>query len=230
MPKSSLALERCANYGCLDCNSTPPHYVKSKQVWLRLGRLALLGVLAALASVGGMLFPDVKDAAAQRAQNGYTYTQRVCQEIGQQPRHYQVRDPIPGSDWRNDGGWAIVLETSGHFQETQYEIFNVRAAGGSGFKNQALGSANGEFSQTRTNFTFPRRHVIKGTNRWGLVTGWGVDVVVDINRDGRIGLEDIFWDTGINQHRYYLGSWRVAQEAYNYGTSYIRWANMLWCR
>ena len=231
MPKSSLALECRANYGCLYCNSTPLHYVKQKRAWLRLGRLALLGVLAALASVGGMLllFPQAPAAEAQRAQNGYTYTQRVCQEIGQQPRHYQVRDPIPGSDWRNDGGWAIVLESGAHFQETTYEIRNVRQAGGSGNSGSALQGANSEFSQTRTNFTFPRRHLIKGINGvWGFVTGWSLDVVVDRNRDGLLTRADTYW--GGSLHHYSLGSWFVAQEAYNYGATYIRWANMLWCR
>ena len=38
------------------------------------------------------------NAAAQGVHSGYTYTQRVCQEYGQQPRWYQVRDPMPGSD------------------------------------------------------------------------------------------------------------------------------------
>ena len=51
-------------------------------------------------------------AEAQGSRGGYTYTERVCQEYGQQPRQYNVRDPIPGSDWRSDGGWAIVLESS----------------------------------------------------------------------------------------------------------------------
>ena len=49
-------------------------------------------------------------AEAQGSHHGYTYTERVCQEYGQQPRRYQVRDPIAGSDWCSDGGWAIVLE------------------------------------------------------------------------------------------------------------------------
>ena len=55
------------------------------------------------------MFPDGK-AAAQGSFGGYNYTERICQEYGQHPRRYWVRDPIAGSDWRNDGGWAIVQE------------------------------------------------------------------------------------------------------------------------
>ena len=98
------------NYECLSAILPPPHYVKYQQAWLRPGQIAIIGALAVLSIAGGMLFPQVQDAAAQGSHSGYTYTQRTCQELGQQPRQYQVRDPIPGSDWRSNGGWAIVLE------------------------------------------------------------------------------------------------------------------------
>ena len=166
--------------------------------------------------------------APAAAYDGYIYTELICQEYGQQPRYYQVRNPIPGSDWRNDGGWAIVLERSAHFQETEYAIGNVSAQGGSGNSGSALQSANGEFGGTQTNFDFPRRYLIKGNNYWGFVTGFGRWVVIDRNRDGLLTRADIFW--GGSAHHYSMGVWRVDQEAYNYGTSWIRWANMLWCR
>ena len=42
---------------------------------------------------------------------GYTYTQRVCQEYGKQPRWYNVRDGQAAYNGGNsDSGWLIVLE------------------------------------------------------------------------------------------------------------------------
>ena len=89
----------------------PPleNYVKSTQGWRRLGRMAAAIVVAGLAVVVGLAFADAP-AGAQGVHQGYTYTQRVCQEYGKQPRWYQVRDEMAGSDWRTDGGWAIILE------------------------------------------------------------------------------------------------------------------------
>ena len=72
------------------------------------GRIAVISILAALAIAGVMAFPYDK-AAAQGIHHGYTYTERICQEYGQQPRWYYVRDPIAGSDWNDNGGWTIVL-------------------------------------------------------------------------------------------------------------------------
>ena len=48
------------------------------RAWLLLGRIAAISVLAGRIIAGGILFPQVKDAAAQDAHSGYTYTQRVC--------------------------------------------------------------------------------------------------------------------------------------------------------
>ena len=66
-----------------------------------------------LVAAVGLAFPGAEQAEAQSSRGGYTYTERICQEYGQQPQRYQVRDPIAGSDWRNDGGWAIILEPGG---------------------------------------------------------------------------------------------------------------------
>ena len=75
------------------------------------GRIAVISLLAGLSIAVGMAFP-YGGAEAQGSHQGYAYTERVCQEYGQQPRRYYVRDAIPGSDWRSDGGWAIVLVNS----------------------------------------------------------------------------------------------------------------------
>ena len=57
---------------------------------------------------------------AQGNLGGYTYTQRVCQEYGKPPRWYQVRDEMASSDWRTDGGWAIILEETRSVTATIY--------------------------------------------------------------------------------------------------------------
>ena len=101
------------------CPPPPHNYVKSAAAWLRLGKIAAGVVLAGLAAAGGLAFPGAKDAAAY---DGYTYTERLCQEYGQQPKRYQVRDPIPGSDWRNDGGWAIILVRSANVRRAEYRF------------------------------------------------------------------------------------------------------------
>ena len=62
--------------------------------------------------------------APATAYDGYTYSERICQEYGQQPRRYQVRDPIAGSDWRNDGGWAIILERGSNVSPPVYSFSN----------------------------------------------------------------------------------------------------------
>ena len=81
--------------------------------WLRLGKIAVFSVLAMLAAAGGLAVPG-GDAEAQGAFGGYTYTQRVCQEYGQQPRWYNVRDGQAAYNGGNsDSGWLIVLEHGG---------------------------------------------------------------------------------------------------------------------
>ena len=93
----------------------PPRYRLTQNLtlaWLRLGKAAVMAVLAGLAVAGGMIFP-VAEAEAQ-AYGGYTYTQRVCQEYGQQPRYYNVRDGQAAYNGGNsDSGWLIVLQRGG---------------------------------------------------------------------------------------------------------------------
>ena len=82
-----------------------------------------------------MAFPGAKDAAAI---GGYTYTELICQEYGQQPKRYQVRDPIEGSDWRNDGGWAIVLIRSSNVRRAEYTFSPNTAAERAASRTEAL--------------------------------------------------------------------------------------------
>ena len=210
----------------------PPHYVKPKRAWLRLGQFAVVGVLAALAIAGGVLLPQAPTAEAQGNHNGYTYTQRVCQELGQQPRHYNVRDPMPGSDWRNDGGWAIVLINGVNTAPAEYRIHSLNQQG-------AFGNSNGALNQLRTastlglgsvnTYTFRKGDYIRGINGVnGWATAWGTNVVIDRNRNG-------IKDTGDTYHaggwwRYQGGQWALVNPQHDYNTHYVRWANMLWCR
>ena len=180
-----------------------------------------------------MLFPPAQAAPvaeAQSSRNGYTYTLRICQELGQQPRRYNVRDPIPGSDWRSDGGWAIVLVRGTSIRDTRIATFN-------------------------TNYIVPNYRYT--TNRWALDTGRSITdrsggvfngltglvqinvrnngqrvetnvIWVDHNRDGRIDNADLARGPQNNQYERLLFT-----ETGSIGLiacQYIRWANMLWCR
>ena len=180
------------------------------------------------------LFPQAPAAEAQSVQNGYTYTQRVCQEIGQQPRHYQVRDPIPGSDWRRDGGWAIVLERGATVRPAQYTFGAASKEGGASTCIAALGTANSFLTGNALKaYGLRTRDYITATNGLrGFVMNFGRDVVVDRNGDRQITTADMI--TGL-QHSWNLWGFEKRQYtrtalAANYGTQYIRWANMLWCR
>ena len=196
--------------------------------------MALVGILAALAGAGGMRFPEVKEAAAQGVVSGYSYTQRVCQEYGQQPRHYQVRDPIPGSDWRSDGGWAIVLIRGATVRPAQYVFGAPSKEGGASTRIAALGTANSFMTGTalRAYGLRTKDYIIATNGLRGFVLNFGRDVVVDRNGDRQITTADMI--TGV-QHPWNLWGFERRQYtrtvvAANYGTQYIRWANMMWCR
>ena len=181
----------------------------------------MISVLAALSIAGGMAFAG-NQAAAQGSQNGYTYTQRVCQEYGQQPRWYQVRDPIPGSDWRSDGGWAIVLErgsgaiTRYWLDATQYRTSTVPIDDPArGVEKVRLTGYNGGFAFRRY-WTYGRRFTQN-------------EIIFDINEDGELTPEDrVTHPSHPGQLFYRTGTFSSWPEAY--GASYIRWANMAWCR
>ena len=204
------------------------------RAWLRLGRVAAIGVIAALSIAGGTLFPQAQTAAAQGVHSGYTYTQRVCQELGQQPRHYQVRDEMAGSDWRSDGGWAIVLIRGAVFRPAHYTFGAAQGQGGAASRQIALNTANTFLTGNAIRaYGLRTRDVITDNygNR-GFVMNFGRDVMIDRNRDGQITTADMA--IGLPNHPYNLWGFERRQytliPAVSYGTQYIRWANMLWCR
>ena len=182
-----------------------------------------------------MLFPVVQDAAAQSSRNGYTYTQRVCQELGQQPRHYQVRDEMDGSDWRSDGGWAIVLIRGTHFFAGGYEFYGHTVPGG------AQWGARGTYVDQlkSTDLTGPHQGTPDPANPVGsrivardgtaaFVTDWARDVYIDRDNDGQFTVDDLEYEE-LGLYGPVRASYRTAPTV-SYGTTYIRWANMLWCR
>ena len=169
----------------------------------------------------GMAFPGAPDAEAQGSHGGYTYTQRICQEYGQQPRHYQVRVPIPGSDWRSDGGWAIVLErgsgvrsttafTSGSNPERTMTQFNNVYTAGRAIVDNSGGTWDGH----------------QGLNVHGSNLYDGRLLVLDADKNGILTAADAVYGSANN--RLYLLFY--ATETVLYGGSYIRWVNMQWCR
>ena len=185
----------------------------------RLGQAAVCIVLAGLVAAGGLALPGAK-AAAQGGHNGYTYTQRVCQEYGQQPRHYNVRDEMDGSDWRSAGGWAIVLVSSVNTGTRLNGYVSYLPT-----RPLIENTANGVAKRKITEF---------GTGVVGFVslTIHGVPlnperVVIDQNNDGEIDNADLIRHP-VNNNLY----WAVRQIAprIHYGATYIRWANMAWCR
>ena len=234
---------------------TPPprNYVKSTLAW-RLGKVAAVIVLAGLAVAGGLAFPGAKDAAAY---DGYTYTTLLCQEYGQQPKRYQVRDPIPGSDWRNDGGWAIVLIRSANVRRAEYQFpvigdhIDSEVRGG-------LGSASAMFTAVFNGWTGQDRLIGAGANGawenpaiWNFRSGtlliaqdgtqgfttasyYGRAVVVDRNNNGVLDVGDMGHGSALGQgdNLYYAEKRAIVRvvDPLNYGAQYVRWANLAWCR
>ena len=179
-----------------------------------------------------MVFPEVRDAKAQGVHSGYTYTQRVCQEYGQQPRWYQVRDPIPGSDWRSDGGWAIVLIRGVNTAPAEYRIHTLTQKGGYANSGIALGyvrtTTDPDQGSVNT-YTFTKGEYIRGINGVnGWATAWGTNVVIDRNRNGIKDTGDTYYAGGF--WRYQGGHWALVNPQHDYSTAYVRWANMQWCR
>ena len=194
--------------------------------WLRLGKIAVISVLAALSLAGMMAFAG-NQAEAQGSQGGYTYTQRVCQEYGQQPRHYNVRDPIPGSDWRSDGGWAIVLVRSartvtsyslnadGYFAPVNIGNYHIDDPANGVEKRRLTDRWNG-----RSAFVRYDRSVGRFRPR---------EIIFDANDDGELTSADIVPHAS-NPALMFYRTGRASWWTEAYGASYIRWANMAWCR
>ncbi len=154
-----------------------------------------------------MIFPGA-DAEAQ-AYGGYTYTSRVCQEYGQQPRWYNVRDGQAAYNGGNsDSGWLIVLE---------------RGAGTITYRSDPAGDyagRDGRFALISDNL-----HYFSG----------GVFTPVSgppnsANRFVRIGESGDYSDfanfvspsSTIDQNRF--------SKVSSGGGIYVRWAHMAWCR
>ena len=182
-----------------------------------------------------MTFPDAEKAAAQGVHSGYTYTQRVCQELGQQPRRYNVRDPIPGSDWRNDGGWAIVLIRTANVRPAQYTFSNPEGIGDANDAPTALGIAQTEFTGGGTPpYGLTAGGLIIASNgTGGFVADFGGRVVIDRDGDGELTTADMGTGLhGTSPSLWYYERMRFTRTSLpqNYGAQYIRWANMQWCR
>ncbi len=227
-------------------NSTPPppprHWLTKNltTAWLRLGKAAVFSVLAGLAVAAGLAFPG-GEAAAQ-GYGGYTYTARVCQEYGQQPRYYNVRDGQAAYNGGNsDSGWLIVLERGANVFPAQY-AFGAPYGGGTWNSAQAaynaslthpahrlftgaaanahLGLANGEA-------------IIDSNGIRGFVTRVSLLVVIDRNDNGVYDAGDMAAGLGsrnASQWTYVLRNFSRTAAAYDYGGSYVRWAHMAWCR
>ncbi len=208
--------------------------------WLRLGKAAVFSVLAGLAVAGGLVFPAA-DAEAQGAQGGYTYTARVCQEYGQQPRHYYVRDGQAAYNGGNsDSGWLIVLERGANIAPAQYSFSNPQALG---FWPNAQAGLNGALTESAHRiFAGP------ATNAYGLANGEAiiaddgtrgfvmrtVDLVaIDRNDNGMFDVGDFteaLFGGVSGEWSYEIRNYTRTAESYHYGAQYIRWAYMMWCR
>ena len=185
----------------------------------------MISVLAALSLAGGMALPNAQ-AEAQGSSGGYTYTERVCQEYGQQPRRYNVRDPIPGSDWRSDGGWAIVLErSSGTITRYRLNATGYYLGSQVGFEYHIDDPANGvekiRLTGHNGGFAFRRYDRMARAFHHNII-------IYDTNGDGDLTTADIVYLPGDPRELYRRGTFDSWPEAY--GASYIRWANMAWCR
>ena len=185
----------------------------------RLGQVAVGIVLAGLVVAGGMALPGAK-AAAQGAHGGYTYTHRVCQEYGQQPRHYNVRDEMDGSDWRSDGGWAIVLVSSVN-TGTRLWAYVQYAPTRPLIEHSGNGVAKRKVTELGTGVVGFIRLTVSG------VPYTPERIVIDQNHDDEIDNADRIRHP-VNNNLY----WAVQQirSSVQYGATYIRWANMAWCR
>ena len=163
-----------------------------------------------------MLFPEVKAAAAQGVHSGYTYSQRICQEYGQQPRWYNVRDEIAGSDWRSNGGWAIIRD-GGSGTRTVLEVYGeIIYSGGSGYVIDPARVITNAYGTRAAYVTLD----INGQPN--------IYAIVDQNRDRIIDNRDLIDhnDNGV-ANRYVQFRWRETTVA---GGAYIRWAYMRFCR
>ena len=168
--------------------------------------------------------------APATAYDGYTYTEYICQEYGQHPRRYQVRDPIPDSDWRNDGGWAIVLERGSHFRQAEYQ-FNIpnhiddRTIVGHASAATVLGHLATGWATNQQVVGADDNGVWESPQFWNIRSGtlitaqdgtqgfvttqyWGRAVIIDRNNNGELDAGDMalgsaLGRTGVGNNLYY---------------------------
>ena len=196
--------------------------------WLRLGKIAVFTVLAGLAAAGGLAFPAA-DAAAQGAQGGYTYTARVCQEYGQQPRWYNVRDGQAAYNGGNsDSGWLLVLISSANTRTIHhFAWYGWQNAVGAFFHvdDPSIGVAPRYYTNVHTGVSGFQRY-LRGANRFDTSSN---NFVLDYNNDGVFNFADAHDHPAPGIQQYYrIGVHWTSQE--HYGGSYVRWAHMAWCR
>ena len=189
--------------------------------------------MAMLAVAGGLAFPNSESSAAQGAVGGYTYTQRVCQEYGQQPRHYNVRDGQAAYNGGNsDRGWLIVLVRTARIIPASFRFGGATNSGGWGTVQDSLDEARDLVTPPHSGAADPKNPVgslIKASDgTWGFVQNVGRWIVVDRDRSGELDAGDIFLNLGA--YDYEERSYVQTGDPVNYGAQYIRWAHMAWCR
>ena len=136
-----------------------------------------------------------------------------------------MRDPIAGSDWRSDGGWAIVLEGSARVVDTRIATFNTNFVIPNFRYTSAFGADLGRRITDRSESAFAGLTAIVQLNAGNVESNV---VWVDHNRDGRItGADQV---RGLNNNQYERLLFTEAGGTAVVGGQYIRWANMLWCR
>ena len=207
-------------------STPPPDYVKQARplAWLRLGKAAVFSVLAGLAVAAGLAFPAA-DAAAQGAFGGYTYTSRVCQEYGQQPRWYNVRDGQAAYNGGNsDSGWLIVQEHGSHISYTITP--GTYTPNAPTVDDPANGVAPRRVTDISTGVSAFIRYD-RGAQRFLPPSASTQHAVIDGNDDGVFNSADRVPNRYNPAFYHYLSAWYESPQGY--GTSYIRWAHMAWC-
>ena len=150
---------------------------------------------------------------------GYTYTQRVCQEYGRQPRWYQVRDGQAAYNGGNsDSGWLIIMERGGGgVVQVSYAVSDSGAYVkelNSDPANYVRFTPGGGGAPIRVEWNPgpPGYYANEADGHYVRIgTGWGHDAFV------RVTSHTNPFD-------------RYARVEITGGGPYIRWAHMAWCR
>ena len=137
---------------------------------------------------------------------------------------------MAGSDWRSNGGWAIVLEGSARVVDTRIVTFNTnyivppsyRYTGNSG------GLTPGRSLTDNSGGPFHGWTALVQMNTVPVPNTESNIIWVDHNDDGVINDADKVRGPSNDQYERLLFT-EVGGTAV-LGGPYIRWANMLWCR